>query len=140
MKTLDMSAIGAGDYADVLSTIFLAEQSFDEGNFAVHESLLHTDFSFTSPFGSFTATSEYMTWLHTFYEYVTAQGGTRHAVTNPIVRLDGETATVHFYLLIFNRKSMTVMGTSTVVDVLQKRPDGWRFRSRTISTDQPPAA
>lgn len=138
MTTVRASDIHAGDYADALSTIHLAEQSFDEGNFDVHESLLHPDFAFTSPFGSFTAVGAYMDWLRSFYDSVSALGGTRHAVTNPIVRIDGDRATVFAYLIVLNRRSMTIMGTSTLEDVLVQHGGGWRFLSRSVSTDQAP--
>lgn len=133
---IETTDIGAGDYADVLSTINLLEQSFDEGNFEVHAKLIHPEFRFTSPFGSFATVPDYMTWLQSFYATVQAQGGTRHVVTNPMVRILGEVATMYSYLIILNRTSMTFMGTSVLKDVLRKDDGRWRCVSRVIASDQ----
>lgn len=123
--------------SEILKTIHLLEISFDEGDFELHHSLLLDSFTFKSPFGNFDNVPDYMAWLKSFYDIVNNQGGTRHLVTNPVVNLtDNSKAEVTFYLLIINKKSMSLMGTSVVKDTLQLYDEVWKCNHREIYTDQ----
>lgn len=122
---------------DIMAAIHTAETSFDNGDFTAHESLLEDDFNFSSPFGSFDNATDYMQWLISFYEIVNNQGGTRHIVLNPVItQLNEQQVLVKSYLIIFNRKSMAVMGTSVIHDTLSLTERGWKFIARKLFSDQ----
>lgn len=122
---------------EILKPIYLAEMSFDDGDFELHKSQLTTNFSFKSPFGNFENVSDYMKWLKSFYEEVLARGGTRHLITNSVItQISADKVHVRSYLLILNRKSMQTLGTSVVEDTLTLEDQGWKCSFREIFTDQ----
>ncbi|WP_298143486.1 nuclear transport factor 2 family protein [Flavobacterium sp.] len=122
---------------EILNPIYLAEMSFDDGDFELHKSQLSTNFSFKSPFGNFDNVPDYMNWLKSFYEVVLAQGGTRHLITNAVVTpISVDKVHVRSYLLILNRKSMQTIGTSVIEDTLALEDKKWKCSFREIFTDQ----
>lgn len=123
--------------SEILKPIYLLEMSFDDGNFDLHKSILTNDFNFKSPFGSFEDIPNYMTWLQSFYEVVNTQGGTRHFIMNPVINhISNDKVIVSSYLLIINKKTMNIMGTSLVEDTLILSENKWKCSSRIITTDQ----
>ena len=78
-----------------------------------------------------------MQWLMSFFQQVSGLGGTRHTVLNPVIEpLDEAQVLVTAYLIIFNRKSMAVMGTSVIKDRLRLTDHGWQYTHREIISDQ----
>ncbi len=123
--------------SEILKPIYLAEMSFDDGDFDLHQSVLMNDFSFKSPFGSFNTVPDYMTWLKSFYEVVKNQGGTRHLITNPVItQISSTQVHVKSYLTILNKKTMNIIGTSVVADTLTQHDNIWKCSHREIFTDQ----
>ncbi len=61
--------------------------------------------------------------------------GLRHVVTNPVVEVTGDTASVRAYVLVYRGTSMVVIGTYR--DDLVRTPAGWRFAKRVFTPDTP---
>lgn len=59
----------------------------------------------------------------------------RHVVTNHVIEVRGDQATMYSYLTVFDRKALAVTGTATFTDTLQRRPEGWRFTRRVLAAD-----
>jgi hypothetical protein len=53
---------------------------------------------------------------------------------------DGASGTVMLMLLDVSARPASIANTGTYSDALVRTPDGWRFKSRTIKGDAPPAA
>jgi hypothetical protein len=53
---------------------------------------------------------------------------------------DGANGTVMLMLLDVSARPATIANTGTYSDTLVRTPAGWRFKSRTIKGDAPPAA
>ena len=122
---------------EILKPIYLVEMSLDDGDFELHRLLLMDDFSFKSPFGSFDNVPDYMKWLKSFYDVVNSQGGTRHLITNPVInQISNDKVKVTSYLIIINKKTMSIIGTSVVEDTLILTENVWKCSFREIFTDQ----
>ena len=59
--------------------------------------------------------------------------GMRHVVTNPVIEVDGDTASVQAYVLVFRGASVSVIGA--YADELVRTPDGWRFVRRNFTPE-----
>ena len=59
----------------------------------------------------------------------------RHVVTNHVIEVNGNHATMYCYLIVFDRKQLAVTGTATFHDTLEKRDGQWRFVKRVLTTD-----
>jgi hypothetical protein len=66
--------------------------------------------------------------------------GVMHVTVDPIVTVDGDTATQDVTLLVFSRPSgpgekPRISSTGRYVDILVRTPDGWLFSSRQCTLD-----
>ena len=59
--------------------------------------------------------------------------GMRHVVTNPVIEVDGNSASVEAYVLVFRGASVSVIGT--YADELVRTPAGWRFVRRNFTPE-----
>jgi uncharacterized protein (TIGR02246 family) len=59
--------------------------------------------------------------------------GRRHVVANPLVQIDGDTATVRAYAVVFSGTTPSVIGVYE--DELVRTPTGWRFAKRVFTLD-----
>jgi hypothetical protein len=59
--------------------------------------------------------------------------GMRHIVTNPVVEVTEDTATVRAYVVVFRGTSTSTIGT--YADDLVRTPAGWRFAKRVFTPD-----
>jgi hypothetical protein len=58
--------------------------------------------------------------------------GERHCVLNPVIDVDGDTARVKAYLLLFRGVDLNVVGLYE--DQVVRTADGWRFQDRQYTT------
>lgn len=58
-----------------------------------------------------------------------------HVVTNHEIEVTGDRATMFSYLTVFDRATLTIIGTASFTDELVRTPQGWRFARRTLSAD-----
>jgi ketosteroid isomerase-like protein len=62
--------------------------------------------------------------------------GKRHVMCNFVINGEGDQATLHSYLLVFERESSPQLVASGVyVDVLKRIDGRWRFAQRTVKLD-----
>lgn len=59
----------------------------------------------------------------------------RHMVTNHVVTVQGDTATMFSYMVVQDRAANGSIGTATFTDALLRTPAGWRFARRTLAAD-----
>ncbi len=64
--------------------------------------------------------------------------GSRHWVNNIVIDGDGDEATMHCYLTVFNALRVTNMGR--YANTLRKVEGKWKFVRRDYTQDPPPAA
>jgi len=58
-----------------------------------------------------------------------------HVVTNHEIAVTGDNATMFSYLTVFDRATLTIIGTASFTDQLIRTSAGWRFQRRTLSAD-----
>ena len=122
------------------------EKTFDDGDLDAHMATWTREMSFESPFGSYDTREGYRGWVEGFVAQTREQyGGTRHVVANHEITVDGDTATMSAYLVIFGRNANAgggnpqpvVAGTAAFVDDRLERVGGtWLFKHRTLVVDQ----
>ena len=123
------------------------EKTFDDGDLDAHMATWTQEMSFESPFGSYDTREGYRGWAEGFKAQTLEQyGGTRHVVANHEITVDGDTATMSAYLIIFGRNANVggdgdpqpvVAGTAAFTGDRLERVDGeWRFAHRTLEVDQ----
>ena len=122
------------------------EKAFDDGDMDAHMATWAQEMSFESPFGTYDTREGYRGWVEGFYNQMSEQyGGTRHIVANHEISVDGDTATMTAYLIIFGRNGNpegdtpqpVVAGTAAFTDDQLERVDGeWLFTHRTLVFDQ----
>jgi ketosteroid isomerase-like protein len=59
--------------------------------------------------------------------------GTRHVTANPVIEVDGDTATLRAYVLVFRGTTLSRVGDYD--DELVRTPAGWRFSRRRFSPE-----
>lgn len=64
----------------------------------------------------------------------------RHVTVDPVVTIDGDTATQEVTLVVVGRpapgqRGSTVQSSGRYVDRLVRTPDGWRFAHRSVRLD-----
>jgi hypothetical protein len=59
--------------------------------------------------------------------------GMRHVVVNPVVEVDGDTASVAAYIVVYRGLTPTTIGT--YADEVVRTPGGWRFQRRVFRPD-----
>ncbi|WP_350284757.1 nuclear transport factor 2 family protein [uncultured Croceitalea sp.] len=124
-------------YQEILNLESRAEMTFDNGLFDEHQSLwAENECQFESPFGSFNEAEGYIKWLEEFYQMTQNLGGTRHLVLNPIVEVNGDTASFTGYLYIINKSDGSFMGTSVMKDKFKIIDSEWKFVYRSVAPDQ----
>ncbi len=137
------------EVADEVAIRELASQfeiTFDEGDFDGHLQTWDGDnITFEAgALGTYRGREEYLTFLRGFYDSVTPPG-TRHLMTNFVVDVRGDTATMTSYLTVLTRQSPDApegqqvpgfLATSVLRDRLVKRDGEWRFTHRNLAIDQ----
>ncbi len=121
---------------DILTTVYIAEQTFDAGDLEQHLQTWSDEVKIETPFGSAEGLDAYQQWLSQFYAQTSALGGTRHYVQDPIVLVNGDRAEVIAYLYIINATTGSFWGSSRIHDKLKKTSAGWKFTYRSVKTDQ----
>ncbi len=58
-----------------------------------------------------------------------------HVVTNHEIDVKGNAATMFTYLTVFDRATLSIIGTASFEDRLVRTPAGWRFARRTLKAD-----
>ena len=131
------------DQLDIKELAARFEKAFDDGDMDAHMATWAQEMSFTSPFGSYDTREDYRGWVEGFYNQMSEQyGGTRHVMANHEITVDGDTATMTAYLIIFGRNGgdtpqPVVAGTAAFTDDrLERIDDQWRFTHRTLVFDQ----
>lgn len=125
--------------ADRLAIIELAnvfENAFDTGQVDEHMQVWVDDLVFESPFGTYTDRNAYRQWVDGFIHTTRKAGGTRHLITNNVIKLNGNSATAMCYLVIVSPKLRAIIATSVFEDELVKINGSWKFKKRKLSIDQ----
>jgi hypothetical protein len=121
---------------DILTTLYLAEQTFDSGDLERNLTTWSNEVLIETPFGSANSLEAYKQWFNQFYAQTSANGGTRHYVHNPIVQVNGDRAEIIAYLYIINASTGAFLGSAKIHEKLKKTSDGWKFTYRSVATDQ----
>jgi hypothetical protein len=121
---------------DILTTLYLAEQTFDSGDLERNLTTWSDEVLIETPFGSANSLEAYKQWFNQFYAQTSANGGTRHYVHNPIVQVNGDHAEIIAYLYIINASTGAFLGSAKIHEKLKKTSDGWKFTYRSVATDQ----
>lgn len=121
---------------DILTTLYLAEQTFDSGDLERNLTTWSDEVLIETPFGSANSLEAYKLWFNQFYAQTSANGGTRHYVHNPIVQVNGDRAEIIAYLYIINASTGAFLGSAKIHEKLKKTSDGWRFTYRSVASDQ----
>lgn len=135
---------GTADHVAIEELTHLFENTFDAGDIDAHMATWADEITFQSPFGDHDDREGYRRWVSGFSEQTRGMGGTRHLITNSVIALDGDEARQTAYLVIVGRTladgAPALMATAQFDDELVRTADGWRFRARTLTVDQDPAA
>lgn len=123
------------DRAAILDLAHRFDFTIDDGDFDAHTALFADDFSFESSFGNSENTAAYREWVEGFHAQMKEQGGTRHFALNPVVEVDGDTASMKSYLLIVSQGDGSTLGTAVATDTLRRTDDGWKLVKRTLVAD-----
>ncbi|MCL6753297.1 nuclear transport factor 2 family protein [Nostoc sp. CCCryo 231-06] len=121
---------------DILTTLYIAEQTFDAGDLEQNLQTWSDEVKLETPFGSADSLDSYKQWFTQFYTQVSANGGTRHYVQDPIVLVDGDRAEIIAYLYIINASTGGFLGSAKIHEKLKKTSVGWKFTYRSVKTDQ----
>ena len=121
---------------DVLTLLYVAEQTFDSGDIEQHLQTWSDEVQLETPFGSADSLDSCRAWFEQFYGQTSANGGTRHYVHDPIVRIDGDRAEILAYLYIINASTGGFLGSAKIHDRLKRTDAGWKFTYRSVKTDQ----
>ena len=133
------------DKLDIMELAARFEVAFDNGDMDTHMATWADEVTFASPFGSYDTREDYRGWVEGFYSQTKKQyGGTRHIVTNHVIDVDGDRATMTAYLMIFGRNiggddspQPGIAGTAAFTDDKLVRINGeWKFVHRTLVFDQ----
>lgn len=134
------------DRLEIMEVANCFENTFDDRNLDAHMTTWVDDLEFVSPFGHFTTTDDYRAWANGFLEFAAGYGGTRHLITGHEIQLDGDTATMRCNLVVLARDGSTIdnvatphaaiAGTSQFDDELIRDDGKWKFKKRTLTTDQ----
>jgi len=125
------------DYVDIQQLYARYNHAIDTGN---AEAWADT---FT-PDGTFNTTWKNRDGLINFiHRWVDQMNGAnrRHWNSNLVITptAEGANGTVYLMLLDVGAKPPVIASTSKYTDVLVKTPQGWRFKSRVVKADPPPA-
>lgn len=121
---------------DILTTLYIAEQTFDSGNLEQNIQTWSDEVLIETPFGSADSLESYKSWFNGFYAQTSANGGTRHYVHNPIIYVDGDRAEIMAYLYIINASTGSFLGSAKIHEKLKKTSAGWKFTYRSVESDQ----
>ncbi|NJK66857.1 MAG: SnoaL-like domain-containing protein [Oscillatoriales cyanobacterium RU_3_3] len=121
---------------DILTTLYLAEQTFDSGDLERNLTTWSDEVLIETPFGSADSLEAYKQWFNQFYAQTSANGGTRHYVQNPIVQVNGDRAEIIAYLYIINASTGGFLGSARIHEKLKKTSDGWKFTYRSVVSDR----
>ena len=123
------------DHTAILDIAHRFDYTFDAGDFDAHTALFSDGFSFRSDFGDHDSIESYRGWVEGFHAQMEEQGGTRHFALNPVITLDGDSASMRSYLLIVSQGDGSTLGTAVCEDEFVKSGGTWRLRKRTLRAD-----
>lgn len=123
------------DRTAILDIAHRFDFTIDSGDFDAHTALFAEDFSFRSSFGDHDSVESYREWVEGFHAQMKQQGGTRHFALNPVVDIDGDTATMKSYLLIVSQGDGSTLGTAVCEDAFARTADGWKLSRRSLTAD-----
>jgi hypothetical protein len=83
--------------------------------------------------GVFDAAGNVLSGRDALREFASSFKGRRHVVANPLVEIDGDTATVRAYAVVFSGTTPSVVGIYE--DELVRTPSGWCFAKRVFTLD-----
>jgi hypothetical protein len=114
------------DRDQILQLLYRYNHAFDSGDGDGWADLFTPDGVLQSPAGAIAGRAE-------LAEHAKSIGGERHVVVNPVITLDGDTASVRAYLLLFRGVELSVLGRYE--DDLARTSEGWRFVRRNFLVD-----
>jgi ketosteroid isomerase-like protein len=123
--------------ADTLAIMDLAnrfEVAFDHGDIEASVEMWTDDGVFEHPSGTYTGKDAYREWANAFYQQAQQGGGSHHLLTNILVDVEGDTATMTSYLtLIVGVVSPTpVIISGEFTDSVVRVGGEWKFQRRTL--------
>jgi uncharacterized protein (TIGR02246 family) len=114
------------DRDEILQLLYRYNHAFDGGDAEGWADLFTKD-------GSLDGAGQVMTGRESLVAFAASVSGLRHVVTNPLVDVTGDTASVRAYLQVFHGSTLMMMGTYQ--DQVVRTPDGWRFAKRVFTPD-----
>jgi ketosteroid isomerase-like protein len=135
MTTIDLSQEVADKLA-IMQLVHRFENAFDAGDIDAHMATWAEEMAFESPFGTYSDRNAYKEWVIGFMGQTKAMGGTRHLITNTIIDIQGEEASMFCYLIILNRQKRSIIASSTCQDSFRKIDGEWKFTGRVLHVDQ----
>lgn len=87
--------------------------------------------------GKVVDTAEGHARLFKFCETISASNNTRRWGMNPVIKVDGDTATMLLYgaVVSIDAQARSIMRTSHQVSTLVRTPDGWRISAQVLTLD-----
>lgn len=135
MTTIDLTQEVADKLA-IGQLVHRFENAFDAGDIDAHMTTWAEEIIFESPFGIYNDRSTYKEWVAGFMQQMQAMGGTRHIITNAVIEILGDEATMFCYLIILNQQKRSIIASSTFQDSLRKIDNEWKFTRRVLHVDQ----
>lgn len=137
VPTVQAAELTTQDYIDIEQLYATYNHAIDDGD---GESWAAT-FTPDGSFNRFTGKEALIGFIKTWREKMNG-ANRRHWNTNLRITpaAEGAKATVLLMILDVGTKPPSIVSTGQYTDVLVKTPQGWRFKTRVIKGDAPPAA
>jgi uncharacterized protein (TIGR02246 family) len=85
--------------------------------------------------GVFDVAGHITTGRDALVKFASSVSGTRHMVSNSLINVNGDTAAVSAYLVVYHGMQPATIGSYE--DELVRTPAGWRFAKRAFTPDAP---
>jgi uncharacterized protein (TIGR02246 family) len=114
------------DRDEILQLLYRYNHAIDGGDASGWADLFTKD-------GVFDVGGEPMVGRDALVEFAANVHGLRHVVVNPLIELEGDSATVRAYLFVLHGSAIAVTGS--YLDEVVRTADGWRFAKRSFTPD-----